>query len=129
MASILEGSLKATIAQKFQGKLLVGTISRRIPSALDAYGDAVPGTTQTFTFTGIREHFSAMYIAKTGIPDQDVRILILLGSVKPVTIPKQGDFIYIGVPPRWHQFRKVLEVDPAGASMSVQATEIGDLPP
>lgn len=124
MVSLLEGKLKATIAKSFKGKLLTGTIRVKGATALDTYGDPVPSTTTDYTFEGIRDYFSALYAANAGIPDTDVKILILLGSVKPVYIPKQGDFVFINA--AWHLIRKILSIDPAGASISVQAYEVDE---
>ena len=124
MASLLEGVLKAKIAKGFQGKLLRGTIRSISSTALNSFGDPVPATTTDYTFEGIRDYFSALYAAQSGIPDTDVRILILLGSVQPVYIPKQENLVHINL--AWHKIRRILSIDPAGASMSVQAYEVDE---
>lgn len=128
MVSLLEGKLKKVIAQKFHRRLLKGVINRKTPTTVNSFGDPVPGTAQTFTFEGIRESFDASYAARAGIPQTDVKVLVLLGSVKPETQPRQNDYIYIGVPQRWHQVRHILAEDPAGASMDLQCYEIDGLP-
>lgn len=124
MTSMLEGPLKAAIAQAFKGRLRQGRIRRVASSTLNAYGDPVPGVASTFTFEGIRENFDAKYRAQAGIPDKDVSILVLLGSVKPATTPIQTDQIYING--LWHAVRHILEIDPADASCKLQGYEIPD---
>jgi hypothetical protein len=127
MTSPLEGALKAKIAAAFKGKLTLGSIRRDGTTSVDGVGDEVPGTPSTYTFEGIRESFSTYTKAAAGIPDTDVSILVLLGSVKPVTIARQGDQIYLQAPwNKWHQVRRVLEIDPAEASQRLQAYEIPD---
>lgn len=125
MTSLLEGALKAKIARSFKGKLTLGSIRRETATTVDNLGNDVPSTPSTFTFEGIREDFSAYYKANAGIPDTDVSILVLLGSVKPVTTPVSSDKIYLQAPwNKWYQVRKVLSIDPAGASAKLQAYEI-----
>lgn len=125
MVSLLEGTLKARIAAGFKGKLTTGTLRRDTAGAVDSAGDATTPTVTTYTINGIRDSFSASYLAQTGIPITDVRILVLLGSVVPATTPVEDDAIYLNAPwNRWHQVRRVLEIDPAGASCLLQAFEI-----
>lgn len=123
MVSMLEGRLKKIIAQKFKGKLSKGVIRRETVTTLDTYGDPIPGAFETFNFEGIRESFDAMYRARAGIPENDVSILILLGST--TTIAKQDDAIFMGKPfNQWYQVRRILEIDPATASQLCQCYEI-----
>lgn len=125
MTSLLEGAIKAKIAAGFKGKLTLGTLRREAFSTVDSSGDLTTSTVTTYAFEGIREAFSARYKAQAQIPDTDVSILILLGSVVPATTPKQDDKIYLETPwNAWYQVRKVLEIDPAGASCKLQAYEI-----
>ena len=129
MVSLLEGKLKKIVAQKFKGRLLKGELVVEGGTTVDNYGDVIQADSATYTFEGIRESFSALYLAQAGIPDTDVKILFILGSIKLngsiVDIqPHQGNKVFIGQPARWHQVRRILEIDPAGASMTVQATEI-----
>jgi len=125
MTSLLVSGLKNKIAAAFKGKLTLGTLRRESFTGLDADGDPTGTTTATYTFEGIRESFTARYKAQAGIPDTDVAILILLGSCKPAVTPTQNDKIYLQAPwNAWFQVRKVLEIDPAGASARLQAYEI-----
>jgi len=120
MASFLEGSLKKAVAKGFKGKLLKGIVRKVVASAVNNQGDIVPTGIRDYPFEGIRENFSAYYKAQAGIPDTDVSILIILGLT--TTTPDKDDKIYING--TWYQVRKILEIDPAGASAKVQAFSI-----
>lgn len=125
MTSLLEGALKAQIAKGFKGKLTLGTIRRGTATTVDDAGNDVSGTPTEYACEGIRESFSTYTKAAANIPDTDVSILILLGSVKPATTPVTNDLIYLKAPwNRWHKVRRVLEIDPAGASAKLQAYEV-----
>lgn len=127
MVSLLESRLKKSLASAFKGRLTRGTLRRVASTTVDAAGDLVPGAASSFTFEGIRESFDARYRAQAGIPENDVQILILLGSIKPATTPRQEDQIFLSTPwSKWHKIRQVLSVDPAGASGSYQCYEIED---
>jgi hypothetical protein len=119
VTSFLAGSLAKQIARGFKGKLLVGTIRRAGPYTLDDFGDSVSSGNTTYAFTGMRESFDARYRAQALIPETDVKILVLLASVIPPITPVQSDQILING--EWHQVRRVLDVDPASATMSLQA--------
>lgn len=125
MVSPLESQIKKQVAAAFRGRLLAGTLRRPGGSTLDARGDVVPGTATTYTFEGIRESYSANYRAEAGIPAQDVQFLVLLGSVKAATTPRQGDQIKLSNTD-WHQIREVPEIDPAGATAKCQCYQIAD---
>ncbi|PWJ81484.1 hypothetical protein C7441_11015 [Pseudaminobacter salicylatoxidans] len=114
-------AMKAQIAKGFKGKLRKGMIRRMVPgTGVDDFGDPVGMVPADFSFEGIRESFDASWAASAGIPSTDVGILVLLGST--AVEPKQGDTVQIeGM---WHQVRRVLDIDPAGASMRLQAYEV-----
>lgn len=123
--SLLEKQLKKKVASVFKGKLTRGIISRDTGATTNSAGDTVAGSPLTFTFEGIRESFSARYQMQAGIPTTDVSILILLGSVKPATTPQDDDKVYLKAPwNAWHQVRRTLEIDPAGATAKLQVYEI-----
>lgn len=127
MTSILERQLKSKIAKAFKGKLLKGTLRRITAAGLDAYGDPTSPTVQNVAFEGVRDTFSAYYKAQAGIPDTDVSILIILGSMNPALTPNQDDKVYVSTPwNKWYQVRKVLSIDTAGAVAQLQAFEIPD---
>ncbi|MGB3834819.1 MAG: hypothetical protein WA975_23475 [Mesorhizobium sp.] len=112
--------MKAQIAKGFKGKLKQGVIRRTTAGTVDQWGDPVPGSFQTFGFEGIRESLDARWAAQAGIPETDIAILVLLGST---TIePKQGDTVQIEG--KTHLVRRVLDVDPASATMRLQAYEV-----
>lgn len=126
--SLLPSALKQTIAKAFKGRLLTGTLRREAVASVNSHGDPVVGTITSFTFEGIRESFSARYKAQSGIPADDVSILVLQGSLKPattITMDDQGAFIFMGTPwNKWHKIRVVLEIDPAGATARLQCFEV-----
>lgn len=123
MVSPLVSKIKEQIAKGFKGKLCTGSVRREVTTGVDTKGDVVAGTVTTHGFEGIRGNFNAVYAARAGIPLTDVDILILLGTID--ITPTQNDKIFIGAPfNKWHQPRRILEVDPAGASMRIQAYEI-----
>lgn len=115
MASPID-KMKSQIARGFRGKLRKGTIRREVPGSLDEFGDPVPGSVQTFGFEGIREDLSALYAAQAGIPTTDCKVLGIAGSCE--VTPKQGD--QVSIEGAWYQCRAVMEIDPAGATWSLQ---------
>lgn len=117
--SPLDGMNKA-IAKGFKGKLRTGVIRRTAAGGVDQWGDPVPSTTADYAFEGIRESFDASWAKTAGIPETDVGILVLLGSTD--VQPAQGDAVQIEG--RWHQVRHVLDIDPAGATIRLQAYEV-----
>lgn len=125
MASPLEAQIKKQVASAFRGKLLSGTLRRVESSSLDANGDLIPGAPSEYRFEGIRDSYSAFYRGQAGIPAQDVRFLVLLGSVSPATTPMQGDQIKLANT-GWHQIREIPEIDPAGATANCQCYVIED---
>lgn len=122
MASPLDGLIKRQIASAFKGKLKKGTLRRAVPGGVDDMGDPKPGTVETWPFEGIRESYDALYRVNAGIPDTDVRILVIAGSTAGV--PDQGFQVFIEG--RFHQVRKVEGIDPAGATYQLQCFEIAD---
>ncbi len=122
MASPLD-TIRTAIASGFKGQLRTGTLRRPgYSSGVDSFGDPIPGTATTYECQGIREDYTALYKAEAGIPDEDVRILLIGGlvSVEPV----QGDQIFIES--KWHEVRRVESIDPAAASYTLQCFEIRD---
>jgi len=125
MTSLLVSGIKTKVAAAFKGKLTLGTIRRETTVGLNALGDPTTPTVTTFSFEGIREDFSKWYKAQSGIPETDVGILVLLGSVVPATTPKQDDLIFLSAPwSLWYKVRNVLSIDPAGATARLQAYEV-----
>lgn len=119
MTSFLEGSLKKALAQGFRGKLSRGTI-RRYTYTLNDQGDRVPGAHSDYSFEGTRDDFDARYREQAGIPETDVRVLVILGLT--TVTPQQTDKIFIKS--RWHEVRQVLAIDPAGATATLQCYAI-----
>lgn len=122
MSSFLEGPLKKAIAAGFRGKLTRGKIRQPFSIAVDSFGDTQGVKLREYSFEGTRDNFSAFYHAQAGIPLTDVSILVILGST--TVTPKQDDEVFIkGM---WHKVRRVLEIDPAGATAKLQAYEIAN---
>jgi hypothetical protein len=123
--SLLDGALKKKIAAAFKGRLTKGTVRREVAAGLNSFGDPTTPTVSTFSFEGVRQSFSLFTKASSGIPETDVAIVVLLGSLKPDTSLKKDDKIFLAVPwNTWHQVRKVLEIDPANAACRLQCYEI-----
>lgn len=127
MASPLAGSLSKQLAKGFKGRLLSGTV-RRYTFTRDTKGNPEPTGKTDYTFaSGIREDFDARWRTQAGIPDTDVGILILLGSIS--ITPGQNDDIMFNSGPyagAWYHVRQVLSIDPAGASVRLQAYQIAE---
>lgn len=121
---LLDGQIAAAIYNGFKGKLLAGTLRRSVPGVgVDDFGDAVPDTISEFPFEGIRESYSAAYRAAAGIPQEDVRFLVIAGSI--TTAPKRDDQVRLGSGP-WHQVREIEAIDPATATYNLQCFELDE---
>ena len=124
MVSPLEGLIRKQIGKGLGPVLIAGTLRRDNVDSVTAAGDPVVTTYQTYAFKGIRQDFTAFYRQQAGIPDTDVKILILADSI--AVQPQKDDWVNIpdkfnGGAARWHRVRKVLEIDPATASYLLQA--------
>ncbi len=122
MATLLESKIKAQVAAAFAGKLLTGTLRRIAVTALDDAGNPATTSAATYSFDGIRDTFDARFRAQAQIPETDVKVLIIAGSLS--TTPVIDDQIKIN--DVWHQVRAILAVDPAGATYELQVYEIED---
>ena len=122
MVSILESEIKKQVASGFKGALLKGSLRRVASTAVDAFGDPIPGAVTIFPFEGIRDTFTAKYAAEAGIPVTDVKILIIAGLI--TTDPIKDDKVLIRG--QWHQVREIRERDPANATHVLQCFEIED---
>jgi hypothetical protein len=121
MASFLD-TIATEIAKGFKGKLRTGTLRRGAPGAgVDAYGDAASVTYTTYTCEGVVSDYSAFYQRMAQIPDTDVRLLLIAGSVS--VTPQQDDQVYMDG--RWYQIRMV-RTDPATAAWDCQSYVIAD---
>lgn len=116
---LLDGEIKKAIAAGFKGKLLTGTLRRVAYGNLDSKGDPAV-TSADYTFEGFRDNFTAFYAAQAGIPVTDARILIIAGSI--LVAPKKDDKVLISG--EWYQLRRVVEVDPAGATYTMAGFSI-----
>jgi len=122
MASPLENFIRDEVHKGFQGKLLVGTY--RYPtggSSLNAKGDISNEMYLTTTCNGIVEKYSDFIRATAGIPDSDVKVLIIQKSLS-VTPQKDHQVKFRDI---WYQLRSV-EKDPANATWVMRAFIIQD---
>lgn len=118
---LLDGLIKAEIYKGFKGKLLTGTLRRLAGSnSLNDLGDPATSTATTYPFEGFRETYDAAYRARAGIPQTDVKIVIIAGSIS--TVPLKDDEVYILS--TWHKVRGIPDIDPAGATYTLQCYEI-----
>jgi len=122
MTSLLPTEIANIVASAFNGKLMTGTLRREVSTTVDSDGDRVAGTPLTYQVQGIRESFSAYYATFNNIPNTDVKIMLIANLTVPFTMPLKDDKIYIRS--QWHMVRKVLEIDPASASINLQCFEI-----
>lgn len=122
---LLDGQIAAAIYAGFKGRLLTGTLRRETPgSGTDGFGDPNPGTTADYTFEGIKESYNASFRASAGIPQTDVRFLIIARSLS--VTPRRGDMVRFGSG-AWHQVREIEAIDPATATYQLQCFELGDV--
>ena len=112
------------MANAFQGLLMTGTLRREVVAGVDTNGDPLPASSTTYAVQGIRDYFSSYYIAMQGIPHTDVRILLIMNLISPPTIPIKDDQIFMR--DQWHKVRRVFEIDPASASITLQCFVISD---
>lgn len=101
---------------------MTGTLRREVATAVDQYGDPAPATAQTFQVEGIRDQFNESYALFYGIPQTDIRILLIMNLIRPATTPQKDDKIFMRG--EWYQVRRVLELDPASASITLQCFRI-----
>lgn len=115
--ALLDGQIRNAIAAGFKGRLLKGTLTRTVASdERDRFGDPVSVTEQTFPCEGFVENFSAFYRAQAGIPDTDVKILLIGGLIN--TVPTKDDRVtFRGAT---YQIRRIENIDPANASYTLQ---------
>lgn len=121
MASPIQSLIKNEINKGLGPQLLSGTLRRATPSTtLDSFGDATL-TYSTFSMKGIVDTYSAFYKQQAGIPDTDVKLLVLAGSLS--VRPQKDDQVKFRS--TWYKVRSV-DTDPAEAAFELQAFEIPD---
>lgn len=120
MTSFLD-DIKKGIAKGFpKGKLRTGLILENQPASQDDYGDVAPPSDPiTHSFSGIRVNFDAAWMVRAEIPTTDVSILIIEGTVQDGYATLQDDLVQIDG--FWHKVRRILKIDPAGATRELQA--------
>lgn len=121
MGSLIPTEVANIVANAFQGKLMSGIMKRPVITGTDSKGDPIITSFLTYSVQGIRENFDAYYSSFNQIPNTDVKIMLIMNLTVPLTQPLQDD--YIQIRGAWHLVRKVLEIDPASASINLQAFE------
>lgn len=123
--SLLEGDLASSIFAGFKGKLLTGQVRRKRPAssaALNEHGDPVDLDDETWDIEGFFDNYSRHTRANAGIPDSDIKACVFAQSA-PDWTPLKDDLVKLGA--RWARLvGGPLEIDPAGALWTLQATEI-----
>lgn len=122
MASLLPTAIAQIVANAFQGKLMSGILRRENPTALDSDGNPVPVAPTLYQVQGIRDNFSAFFATFNGIPQTDVKILLIMNLIVPPTTPLKDDLIFIR--DEWYMVRRVLTIDPASASVEMQCFQV-----
>ena len=124
MASLLPTEIASTVANALRGVLMAGTLRREVAVGVDSKGDPSPASSTSYTVEGLRENFSAFYASVNGIPHTDVKIMLVLGLIVPATVPIKNDQIYIRS--EWYKVRRIVELDPASATIVLQCFKIDD---
>lgn len=115
---LLDGDLAQSIYDGFKGRLLTGIIRQEavpVSGGLDGKGDPVELTPADTAIEGFYEDYDAMYLARSGLPKESVKVSIFAKSA-PTIIPKRDDKVRLdqaGVE-TWYQLRRV-QTDPAKA--------------
>lgn len=124
---LLDGSLKKAIAKGFKGKLLKGTLSRPTAATTNAMGDAVPGTPVVFAVEGFVDGYSEFRRRIAGIPEDDMRIILIAGLIKPETRPlKDDEVVFSSGDFAGMKFKLRRDgTDPAGAAWECPAYKVG----
>jgi len=118
MTSFLAGSLANAIAAGFNGKLLPATLRKVTTTGRDSKGDPVTSTAD-YAVQGLQDSYSAYFRAGAGIPDDDVKLLLIARLCGAA--PAIGDSINING--GWFQVRKVA-FDPASATYDCQCFKV-----
>jgi hypothetical protein len=121
---LLDGDLAAEVAAALSAELLTGTLMRTSPATsagLDEHGDPVDAVTRTWDVVGFREDYTAAYRASAGVPETDVKVSLLAGTLPAGVRPTKDDLVHLA--DAWHQVRAV-RTDPATAVFECQSFEV-----
>lgn len=115
--------IRTGIQKGFKGKLRTGTLRQRTPSGVaNSKGDPTSFTYTTLSVDCFVEEYSTFYKQQAGIPETDVKVVVIGGSLGAVR-PKKSDEIQIEG--RWYRVRRPT-TDPAEATWMLQSFEIAD---
>ena len=122
MASPLLSLIKNEISKGLGPQMLDGTLRRASPSStLDALGDPSNTTYATYSMKGMVDTYSAMYRSRAGIPETDVKLLVIAGTLS--VTPQKDDQVKFRS--KWYQVRAV-DTDPAEAAWEMRSYEVPD---
>lgn len=114
--------MKGAIARGFKGKLHTGILYRSTGTVQNSLGDTVATAPAQFRIEGIVTEYDEMYRQRAGIPDEDVKIVLISGNCETaavkddvVRLPRKGQ-------QRYFKVRKIGQ-DPADATQVLQAFE------
>lgn len=115
---ILDGSLAQSIYDGFKGKLLSGIIRQEVApesGALDDLGDPIDLASTDTTIEGFTENYDALYISRSGLPKDSIKVNIFAKSCDGIT-PTRDNLVRFeqAAVSTWYQLRRV-QIDPAGA--------------
>ena len=111
--------LRSQLAKGFKGRLLVGVLTRKTNGDVDERG--IPQTIETsYRMEGFVDNYSAFYRRNAGIPDNDVKIVLIAGNCD--TDPIKDDRVKFANFPQY-QIRAV-ETDPALAHFNCQSYSV-----
>lgn len=115
---LLDGDIADAISAGFDGLLLAGTLRKVTTVSRDSVGDPVT-TTADYTVQGLQETYSAIVRKMAGIPETDVKLLLIAGLCGAA--PAIGDKVQMNG--QWFQVRDV-SIDPAGATYECQSFRV-----
>lgn len=121
MASLLD-TIASEIHKGFTGKLHTGTLRRiTVSGGNDEHGDPVTSTPASHSFEGFIDEYSEFFRMQAGIPEGDLKVCIIAGSLD--TTPIKDDRVTMTSGPhngRTFQLRRIA-TDPAAALWVCQA--------
>lgn len=111
--------IRSQIAKGFKGKLFVGVLTRKVNGVPNDHG--IPSVvTEKYRVEGFVDGYSAFYRNQAGIPENDVKIILIAGNsdIEPV----KNDTIKF---PRYPAYQvRAIDIDPAYATFECQSFKV-----
>lgn len=124
MAGLLSGQIADAIFKGFKGKLLKGTLRRRVVDqsvGLDDRGDPIAVEPTDYTCEGFVDEYSEFFRAQTGVPDTDSKVCIFAKSLPAGVRPIKDDLVQFNSQ-WWHL--KTVGTDPATALWECRGSKV-----